>query len=77
MCLSGDGFLLTLPLKRDEKASDPPHYILQNQERPTPCDRGKKHFCHRHVMQWYDCWSLETLLNEDSIKEGDVLDNAT
>ena len=36
ICLSGDSFLLTLPLKRDEKASGPPHYILQNQERPPP-----------------------------------------
>ena len=59
------------------KASGPPHYILQNQEHLTPCDCGKKHSCHRHVMQWHDCWSLETLQNEDSIKEGNVLDNAT
>ena len=70
-------FFVDPPLKRDEKASGPPHYILQNQERPTPCDCVKKHSCFRHVMQWYDCWSLETLRNDDGLKEGDVLDNAT
>ena len=64
------------PLKKVEKASGPPHYILQNQERPTLCDCGKKHSCHRHVMQ-YDCWSLETLWNENGIEEGDILDSAT
>ena len=69
-------FFVDPPLKRDEKASGPPHYILQNQERPTPCDCGKKHSCHRRVMQ-YDCWSLETIGDEDGIKESDVLDNAT
>ena len=28
-------------------------------------------------MQSHDCWSLETLQNEDGIKEANVLDNVT
>ena len=59
------------------ETSGPPHSI-RNESPPSPlCDCGKKHSCHRHVMQSYDCWSLETLRNEDGIKEGDILENVT
>ena len=54
-------FFVDTPLKKDEKASGPPRYILQNEEHPPPppCDCGKKHSCYMHVMQLYDCWSLQ------------------
>ena len=59
------------------ETSGPPHYI-RNKSHPSPfCDCGKKHSYLRHVMQSYDCWSLETLRNEDGIKEGDVMENVT
>ena len=29
-------FFVDTPLKKDEKASGPPHYILQNEEHPPP-----------------------------------------